>query len=273
MALARTVPVPSEAHVARGSSTSDSKQSVCSNCKKPRHTAKFCVQPNGGMAGKSISEAQQARDAKRSKKSKEKPKDITKGTVGSIIQPGNQAYLVDADGKAHEIVSAAPSNTSASSTSNDSVHFLQTDDLNSIDPLVLDSMCAADADEYTHIAEYSWLATQDSLHASVDWRERRRNLDDLDLAAITAAPITNVDSWRTSLSLDSSPFLLDSTCTTHILPDCLDFMTLHPIADRTVTGIGGSSIKALGIGTIKLVVARGSSLLLENVLFIPSSTV
>ena len=50
-------------------------------------------------------------------------------------------------------------------------------------------------------------------------------------------------------------------------------MTLHPIADRTVTGIGSSSIKALGIGTMKLIVGKASSLLLENVLFIPSSTV
>ena len=50
-------------------------------------------------------------------------------------------------------------------------------------------------------------------------------------------------------------------------------MTLHPIADRTITGIGGSSIQALGIGSIKLIISKGSSLLLENVLFIPSSTV
>ena len=271
MAIAQTVPVPAEAHAARSSATSDIKQSICSNCKKSRHTAEFCVQPNGGMAGKSIAEAQQARDAKRGKKPKEKSKDSTTGTTGtagSIIKSGHQAYIVDADGKAHEIVGL--STTSSSST--DSAHFLQTDDLDSIDPLVLDSMCAADVHEYAHIAEYSWLAAQDSLHASVDWRERRRNLDDLDLAAITAAPLSDA-ARRTSLSLDSSPFLLDSACTTHISPDRSDFMTLHPIADRTVTGVGGSSIKALGIGTMKLIVGKGSSLLLENVLFIPSSTV
>ena len=52
-------------------------------------------------------------------------------------------------------------------------------------------MCAVDVHEYAHIAEYSWLAAQDSLHASVDWCERRRDLDDLDLTAITAAPLSN----------------------------------------------------------------------------------
>jgi len=80
-------------------------------------------------------------------------------------------------------------------------------------------------------------------------------------------------SRQTNLSLDSSPFLLDSTCTTHIFPDQSDFLMLHPIIDRTVTGVGGSSIMALGIGTVKLFVGKGLSLLLENVLFIPTSTV
>ena len=97
MATARTVATPAEAHVAKTSS-SDSKQSVCSNCKRLCHTVEFCIQPDGGMAGKTISEAQQARDVKRGKtKTKEKS---PKGSAGSIIQSGNQAYIVDADGKA-----------------------------------------------------------------------------------------------------------------------------------------------------------------------------
>jgi len=270
MSMAKSVLVPTEAHVARGSSSSDLKQTICSNCKKPHHTSEFCIQPGGGMAGKMIAEAQQARDAKRGKKSREKSKESPKGPAGSIIQSGNQAFIVDADGKAHEIISSASSTTTSSS--GDSAHFLVTNNLDSIDPLVIESMCTADIDEYAHITEHAWLATQDSLYASVDWRERRRNLDEMDLAAITAAPLPT--STRLSdISLESSPFLLDSACTTHISPECSDFATLNPIADRTVTGIGGSSIKALGIGTIKLVVAKGSSILLENVLFIPTSTV
>ena len=267
----KTVPVPAEAHIARASSTLDSKQSICSNCKKPRHTAEFCIQTGGGMAGKSISEAQQARDVKRGKKPKEKSKDSQKGPAGSIIQSGNQAFIVDADGKAHEIVNSTSSANTASS-SVDSAHFLATDDLGSIDPLVLESMCTANIDEYAHVAEHAWLATQESLHASVDWRERRRSEDELDLVALTAAPLPT-STRRSDVSLELSPFLLDSACTTHISPERSDFATLHPIADRTVTGVGGSSIKALGIGTIKLVVAKGSSILLDNVLFIPTSTV
>jgi hypothetical protein len=221
------------------------------------------------MAGKSIAEAQQARDAKRGKKSKDKPHS-SKGTAGSIIQSGNQAFIVDAQGKAHEIIGSSPAVPPLSTV--DTAHFLQTDDLDSINPLVLDSLCSADIEEYAHIAEYAWLMSQDTLHASVDWRERRRSVDELDLVAITAAPLPT-SSRRTDLSLEASPFLLDSACTTHISPDRSDFLTLHPIVDRTVTGVGGSSITALGIGSIKLVVAKGSSILLENVLFIPTSTV
>ena len=130
MATARTVATPAEAHVAK-SSSSDSKQSVCSNCKRPRHTAEFCVQPGSGMAGKSISEAQQTCDVKCSKtKTKEKS---LKGSAGSIIQCGNQAYIINANGKAHEIIGS--SSVTMPSATTDTAHFLQTDDLDSIDPL------------------------------------------------------------------------------------------------------------------------------------------
>jgi len=165
-----TVPVPAEAHVAKGTCSSDSKQSICSNCKKACHTAEFCIQPGSGMAGKTILEAQQVRDAKHGKCSHDKS-DKSKSTskmAGSIIQLGHQAFIIDADGKAHEIVGSTPSTTSVSSTS-ESAHYLHTDNLSSIDPLVWDSLCTADIDEFVHIAKYSWLASQDSLHASVDW--------------------------------------------------------------------------------------------------------
>jgi len=133
----------------------------------------------------------------------------------------------------------------------DTTHFLQMDDLDSIDLLVLESMCAADVDEYTYTAECAWLATQDSLHASVGWHERRRNIEELDLAAIMAVPLPS-SSKCSDVSLESLPFLLDSACTTHISPEQSNFATLHPISDRTVTGVGGSSIHKGWIHTTKL---------------------
>jgi len=143
MAIAGTVTVPAEAHAACGSSTQDSKHSICSNCKKPHHMSEFCIQPGSGMAGKTIAEAQQAHNVKCGKKPKDKSKDISKGTAGSIIQSGNHAYIVNTAGNTHKIISSTSSMASASTTT-DSMHFLQMDDLASIDPLVLDSMCTAD---------------------------------------------------------------------------------------------------------------------------------
>jgi len=242
----RTVPVPAEAHAGQ-CSFSDLKQTICSNCKKPRHTSEFCIQPGGRMAGKTIVEAQQACDAKHGKKNKDKQKE--KSPTGSIIQSGNQDFIVDSNGKAHEIIGS--SSITAPPSTADTTHFLQMDDLDSIDPLVLESMCAADVDEYTYTAECAWLATQDSLHASVGWHERRRNIEELDLAAIMAVPLPS-SSKRSDVSLESSPFLLDSTCTTHISPEQSNFATLHPISDRTVTGVGVHLSKLLVLVQLNL---------------------
>ena len=123
-----TVPVQAEAHIAKGTCSSDSKQSICSNCKKAHHTAEFCIQPGGGMAGKTILEAQQVHDAKHGKRShdkSDKSKTASK-MAGSIIQLGHQAFIVDANGKAHEIIGSTPSTTSSRLLPNLRTTFTQT---------------------------------------------------------------------------------------------------------------------------------------------------
>jgi GAG-pre-integrase domain len=92
----------------------------------------------------------------------------------------------------------------------------------------------------------------------------------VDIAAISVSPI---HGCRTVVSVDQGPFFLDTGATTHILPDRSDFFDLRPIPPHAVRGIGGSSIQALGIGTIKLVIAHGAHIRLENVLFIPNASV
>ncbi|KAF8237345.1 hypothetical protein L208DRAFT_1071835, partial [Tricholoma matsutake] len=49
--------ITSEAHIACPNSK---MVEVCSNCMKPHHTAPFCIQPGGGMAGKTVAETQSA---------------------------------------------------------------------------------------------------------------------------------------------------------------------------------------------------------------------
>ncbi|KAF8810845.1 hypothetical protein BYT27DRAFT_7090910, partial [Phlegmacium glaucopus] len=41
---------------------------ICANCKRPGHTAPWCVRPNGGMAGKTIEESKEARRKDRDSK-------------------------------------------------------------------------------------------------------------------------------------------------------------------------------------------------------------
>ncbi|KAF9471718.1 hypothetical protein BDN70DRAFT_938746 [Pholiota conissans] len=43
--------------VALAANASATPKSVCSNCKKARHTAPYCIQAGGGMAGKTIAES------------------------------------------------------------------------------------------------------------------------------------------------------------------------------------------------------------------------
>ena len=154
MSIVWTVPVPAEAHAICSPSALDSKQSICSNCKKPKDKT-------------------------------------TKRTASTIIQSGNHTYIVDANGRAHKIIGSL---SSTSTMATNSMHFLQKDDLDSIDPLVLESMCSADMDKYAHFTEYSWLTAQECLHVSVDWHKRRRNIEDLDLVAVMAAPLPTSSS-------------------------------------------------------------------------------
>jgi hypothetical protein len=50
-------------------------------------------------------------------------------------------------------------------------------------------------------------------------------------------------------------------------------MTLKAVPPRSVKGVGGSSVWAIGIGDIKLHIGRGTHLILQNVLYIPEATV
>jgi hypothetical protein len=69
------------------------------------------------------------------------------------------------------------------------------------------------------------------------------------------------------------PLFLDSGASVHISNDEADFFSLRPIAPRSVNGVGGLSIQAVGISTLRLVIARGIYITLDNMLFIPAAMV
>ena len=78
---------------------------------------------------------------------------------------------------------------------------------------------------------------------------------------------------HTPISLEDLPFYVDPGATVHISPEKSHFITLRPIAVRSVKGVGGSSITAIGLGDIKLCITCGAHIILQNVLFIPNATV
>lgn len=108
----------------------------------------------------------------------------------------------------------------------------------------------------------------DTLTTSLNWRS---NTHPVDFAGITyKAP-----NQRKCTIVDPSmvPLFLDSGASVHISNNEADFFSLCPIAPRSVNGVGGSSIQAVGVGTLQLVVTRGIHITLDNVLFIPAAMV
>jgi len=74
-------------------------------------------------------------------------------------------------------------------------------------------------------------------------------------------------------SLSESPFFLDTGANAHISPERSDFKALRPIPPHPISGVGGTYIYVVGVGTIEIHIAGGHKLTLDNVLYAPASTV
>ena len=225
---------------------------TCSNCKKQGHTADYCIAQGGGMAGKSLDESRRAqREAKlKGKKSSTQPnKGVSqkgKQTV-TMTYPDGRTFIAYIDN--NDTAPEANSTEFAGLASVDGHTVETSDDLS--------------------IVEYDgWLALEEE-KASIDWNDKSRIPD---LAALSITPDDCYSA--TALSLETHPFYCDTGATVHISPEKSDFYNLRPVgSSRVVKGVGGSSISAIGIGDIKLRIARGAHLTLKDVLYIPASTV
>jgi hypothetical protein len=125
-------------------------------------------------------------------------------------------------------------------------------------------MCTLETEEYN-----GWIATEGEFITSINWKEQRTNETAPMINEIT--PLSQPS--RTSLDVTKNPFWIDTGASVHISTNKEDFLTLYPIPPRSVGGLGAASVMALGIGDIKLRIARGASILLKNVLYIPDSRV
>ena len=125
-----------------------------------------------------------------------------------------------------------------------------------IDARILPSMTAADISEY----EVSLSLDKRPLYASVDWGKDCWT----DIAFEGTIPTTLPSSTKFSRIDPNHPYLSDSCASIHISNERTDFISLRPLqTPRVVRGLGGSSVSAAGIGTIKIKVSKGSYLLLE----------
>ena len=114
--------------------------------------------------------------------------------------------------------------------------------------------------------------TGHDLRTSINWNDNLANGHETILATTAIAPLNQQECTILS-SLNKKPFYLDSGAMVHISPCRSDFIMLRATLPCSVRGIGGTSIEALGIGTIRLHIQNKAKIILENALYIPMSTV
>lgn len=221
----------------------------CSNCftqGKPcrGHKKEWCIRKGGGMEGKTIAESTAARRAANGKGSG-KP---SEGSGSNKI-----SVPVTINGKAH-IAQVDPS---------------------SLQEITTDGAFAGLASSPTKggtssTTDTAWLAAAGGeLKTSVNWSNHTTIANESALAAITSLQQTK----RTPMSTEDFPFYADTGASVYITMDPNDFLNLEPIPTRFIGGVGGSSLAAIGMGKIRLRIAKGKHLELPNALYAPTSTV
>ena len=239
-------------------------KTTCSHCKRVGHFAEYCVQPGGKMAGRTVEEAKAAYRASKGRTGNTQASQVTAANVASSttqtpeLTTGTNNLPVVIHGVPYNLVPATytiPPIPDATMAAYSSARIT-----------TVDSGYNFDADHEFHAN----IAICGAPHVSIDWRGNTRAIDLLD------TPISPVAYSANRLpieGLSESPFFLDTGANAHISPVQSDFKTLRAISPHPISGVGGSYIYAVGIGSININISGGHSLTLENVLFAPASTV
>ena len=234
---------------------------VCSNCKRQYHTADFCVRPGGKMAGKTMEEAQAARRAASGKL----PIDVATATTQvAKLAPSTANVAVIAPPTVAPLVLPPKLPTSGQMVNIEGIQYF----LTPATPIVTTAphsgnicVSAGKPIRLTDLNHFeAYITSCGEPDASLDWSEHSFPVDIANSSPLSPKPGT-------------CPFILDSGATCHISPIRSDFSTLRSIAEHPITGLGGARVYAIGIGTVELTVDSGHRLLLNDVLFVPASTV
>ena len=234
---------------------------VCGNtlCGRTGHKTEDCFGTGGAMEGKRDEVLAAKAKARQLKKDKTAASNSSAAS-GIRHDKSGHAYIIDS--QTNQAILLASDNADPPTTAPELA-------LAALSTLSTDPIPAewygnmSEADKF----EYEVLFLEDPV-ASVDWRERRRDIS----TDVLLASSPNFNS-RTKLSLNAGPFILNSGATIHISPDSSDFYDLKPIAPRAIKGIGGSSINAIGIGKIRLRIAKGNTIVLDPTLYVPEAAV
>lgn len=233
----------------------------CENCfalKRPckGHTKAYCVQKGGGMAGKPIAEAQEAQRASRARTNT--PAKSSPKTTTNTSSPKSFVAVTGLDGKLWYVDPSqlgqlpAPAETAA-----------------------IAEIATSTSEPATYRSTECWehvgFTAIEEPFTTVNWTTHAEQIKD----NILAADVTpTAQTGRLPVpSLRTTPFLIDSGATVHISPCREDFQTLKPIQPRKVKGLGGSTVTAIGIGNIRLHIAKGADIVLQDALYIPNVTV
>ena len=275
----------------------DKPPRLCSNCKKDGHLATYCILLGRGMAGKTIEEARTAqRNARKNGRNGNgngNSQQTTSATANvATASSTSQETTVTIKGQTFILMPAAtavpasvntvialsdtvfPGNLSDYDT--DASSFTPSVNIAIAPPLPSPAGDTADASQLASMSPHeqftykAYVAMNGASHASVDWAA---NSTIVDTSVATACPIAYTATRPPISRVGPIPFILDSSANCHISPKCGDFKTLNPIPPLTVKGFGGSSIQAVGMGTIEACVASGLRLSLTNVLFVPNAMI
>ncbi|KAJ8584500.1 hypothetical protein M405DRAFT_746907, partial [Rhizopogon salebrosus TDB-379] len=219
--------------VATGRNTNYSRSSNCSTCGKGGHSAQDCFQRGGAMEGKRDEVMARRRAAR----------DFTGKPGGLRYDTGGRAYLLDSE--THEVIyitsSAQTSPPGPVATTTTEFAGLAYD---SIPPTIDERFMGSGDNEYDALC-----AVLGQPLTSVDWRTHTQPAD---FAGITYKAPSQCQ--RSVIDPSVIPFFLDSGASVHISNTESDFYNLRPIPPRVVNGVGGSSIHAVGVGSVRLII-------------------
>ena len=232
---------------------------ICSHCKRTGHMAEFCISCGGKFAGHTLEEARNAQHAALSK---------AQNNTGP-----SSAHIATSEKDTSRPSSPTPSNIPTTTTSNTtaaSTFIINGVTYGPLPPVDSANVALTPITDPNFPFRSFYAEGTPALHASIDWNKFSRpmeiNCDDDLLSAYSASQLHGQQPHE-------SPSILDSGASCHISPERGDFVTLNPIAPHPITGLGGSSIYATGIGTIELCTKTGRRISLNHALFVPNSTV